>query len=115
MPKDYKKYFKDILEAIEKVQKHTALIPRDVFPSNTLILEYVNRKLGIIGEAASKIPKNILEQYPVVEWKKIIGLRNILIHDYYKTDPQIIWDIIHNDLPILEEKVKQVLKKLEAK
>ncbi len=59
------------------------------------------RNLEVIGEAVKKIPEEIRTQYPAVEWKKIGGVRDILIHEYFGIDVEIVWDIIQNKLPIL--------------
>ncbi len=67
------------------------------------------RNLEVIGEAIKNVPEDVRVRYPDVEWKRIAGLRDILIHEYFGIDTVIIWDIILNKLPFLETQVKQIL------
>ena len=68
------------------------------------------KQLEIIGEAANHLSGEIIEKYPDVEWKEIIALRNILIHEYFGVDAKIVWDIISEDLPSLKKTVEIILK-----
>ena len=110
MPKDYKVYLDDILEAIEKIHDYIDLMSFEGFCNDTKTIDAVNRNLGIIGEAANRLPDEIKYKYPDIEWHRIIGLRNIIIHDYSSVDLEIIWDIIKNKLSLLEKQVKEILK-----
>ena len=76
-------------------------------------MDAVARNLEIIGEASKRIPVEIKRQIPDIPWKKIVGLRNMLIHEYSGMDKEIIWDIIENKLDTLEASLKPfaVLKK----
>ena len=65
--------------------------------------------LEVIGEAAKTIPEAIRSQHPEVDWKKLVGLRNILIHEYFGIDAELIWDIIQNKLATLEEQIRAML------
>jgi len=68
----------------------------------------VIRNLEIIGEAVKNIPQTFKNRMPEMEWKKIIGLRDIVIHTYFGIDEEIIWDIIKNKLPQLKEKINEI-------
>ncbi len=101
----YKLYISDILDAISKIEKYTKGFSRSKFQKNTLVVDAVIKNLEVIGEASKRIPANIKSQMPVIQWKKIIGLRNILIHEYSGIDRDIIWDIIENKLPELKKQL----------
>ncbi len=109
MPRDYKVYLEDILEAIGKVREYTSGMSQATFFDDSKTVDAVVRNLEIIGEAVKNIPEDIRSRYPDVEWKKIGGLRDILIHEYFGIDVEIIWDILQVKLPILENQVKKIL------
>jgi len=67
------------------------------------------RNLEIIGEAVKNIPDEVKKGNPDVEWKKIAGLRDILIHVYFGIDVEVVWDIVKNKIPKLKEKIEEIL------
>jgi uncharacterized protein with HEPN domain len=70
----------------------------------------VVRNLEVIGEAAKKLPAETKRSHPEIEWKKIAGLRDILIHDYFGIDMDIVWDVVQNKLPPLADQVRLILE-----
>ena len=94
MPRDYRAYFRDILEAIRKIKRYTENINFEEFADNELIQDGVVRNLEIIGEAVKNIPEDVKRDNPDVEWRKIAGLRDILIHAYFGIDVEVVWDIV---------------------
>jgi uncharacterized protein with HEPN domain len=70
----------------------------------------VVRNLEVIGEAAKAVPEAIRSQHPEVDWKRITGLRDILIHQDFGVDAELIWDIIQNKLAALEEQIQAMVK-----
>lgn len=81
MSRDYKVYADDILQAIAKIRRYTLDLSFEHFVADEKIVDAVVRNLEIIGEAAGKIPDSIRTQCGSIEWKRITGLRNILIHE----------------------------------
>jgi len=75
---------------------------------NDLVIDGITRNLEIIGEAAKKIPHAIKEKYPAIEWKKIAALRDILAHEYFGVDIEILWDIVKNKIPELKNKLSKI-------
>ncbi len=70
------------------------------------------RKLSLIGEAATRVPEAVRAQAPEIPWRKIIGLRNRLMHAYPATDASAIWSVIDKDLPALQAALRDLLDKL---
>jgi len=109
MPRDYEVYLEDIRDAIDKVKTYTLGLSQDVFENDNKTIDAVVRNLEIIGEAVKMIPESIRLAHPNIEWKKIAGLRDILAHQYFGIDIDIIWDILKNKLPALEEEIIEIL------
>ena len=107
---DYSIYINDILKCIKKIKRYIKSLDFDSFILDEIIYDAVIRNLEIIGEASNKIPKSIQKNYDHIEWRKISGLRNILIHNYSGIDDDIIWDVIKKKLPVLEKQLKLILK-----
>jgi uncharacterized protein with HEPN domain len=95
----------DIWEAIEKIQRYVAGLDQDNFIKDDKTIDSVVRNLEIIGEAANRLPEDFRAQHPEIEWRKIIGLRNRIVHDYFSIDVEIVWEIIQTDLPNLKSKL----------
>ena len=108
--RDYKLHLEDILQSIKKIEKYTRGADLHKFQDDELVVDAVVRNLAIIGEAAKHIPPQIKKKLPDIEWKKLSGLRNILIHEYFGVDSQILWDIVANKIPALKEKIQNYLK-----
>ena len=106
--KQYTLYITDILSAIKKIEEYTKRIDYEKFTKNSLIEDAVLRNLEIIGEAVKKIPSDVRKKHADIEWKKIAGLRDILIHDYSGVDLRIVWNIIETKLPELKKSIKKV-------
>lgn len=110
MEKDYSIYIKDILESINYIEMYINGISQESFMNDIEKQDAVLRRLEIIGEAAARISETIRINNPVVPWKKVIGLRNIIIHNYMEVDMKIIWAIIKDDLPETKKLFEDLLK-----
>ncbi len=108
MQRDYEVYMEDILESITKIENYVKGLSYEDFSKNTLIVDAVVRNLEIIGEAVKKIPTDIKKKYPYIGWRKIAGLRDILIHEYFGINLEIVWDVVINKLPELKVSIKKV-------
>ncbi len=109
MPRDSEVYLQDILDAIDKVNGYRSGMTRDEFEADSKTVDAVLRNLEIIGEAVKGVPKSFREAHPGIEWRRIAGLRDVLIHHYYGVNMNIIWDILTNELPRLEKGVRNIL------
>ena len=110
MPRDSRVYLDDILEATRKITVYTGSLSKAAFLEDEKTLDAVVRNLEVIGEAVKKLPENLRAKHSTVEWKKIAGLRDILIHEYFGLDAEIVWDIVQNKVPALDREVRTMLR-----
>ena len=108
--KDDLVYVEDMLSAIDRINRYCKNIDKDIFSSNEMLQDAIVRNIEIIGEAASKLSEAFTKSHPDIEWRTIIAVRNRLIHAYDTIDYQIVWDAISTDIPVLENKLRQLLR-----
>lgn len=110
MRRDYKLYLQDVLSAIRKIEKYVGETSFEEFAKDDKTTDAVVRNLEIIGEATKRMPSEIKGKYSSIEWKKIAGLRDILIHAYFGVDLEIVWDVLKNKLPDLKKKIEEIIR-----
>lgn len=103
---------RDILDAITNIERYAAR-GRRAFESDELIQNWFVRHLQIIGEAARALPQDVRDREHTIPWSKIMGMRHILVHDYFAVDTDVVWDVIERDLPDLKAKIEALLQKLQ--
>ena len=101
----------DILESIQHIEKYAAQ-GRENFKNNELVQSWFVRHLQIIGEAARKLPAEFKERHPEVPWTKIIGMRHILVHQYFEIDVDLVWTLVEHHLPQLKRQIETMRKDL---
>lgn len=96
----------DILTSAEKIQRYTAEMTFEQFTLDEKTSDAVARNFEIIGEAANRLPNEFKAQYPNIDWDRIRGFRNRIVHDYFGIDYSIVWKIIESYLPELIEELE---------
>ncbi|WP_243131257.1 MULTISPECIES: DUF86 domain-containing protein [Desulfitobacterium] len=106
-------YLEDIIGCMEKIELYVGELSYEDFTKNSLVFDAVIRNLEVIGEASKSIPEETVSNYPDISWRSMIGLRNILIHEYFGVDSEIVWEIIKSDLPRTKPLIIQMLNELK--
>ena len=101
-----------MLDSCERILRYTEGLSFEQFAEESTVFDAVVRRLQVIGEAATRIPHEIRDRYQEIEWRKIVGLRNVMVHQYASVDEEILWDIVQNSLPELRDKLRRMLASL---
>jgi uncharacterized protein with HEPN domain len=107
--KQDKVYLQHILEEIDFIHNESKKLDYDTFIESELYTRAFSRSLEIIGEAVKSLSPDFKEQHNNIEWKKIAGMRDRLIHEYFRVDFEIMWDVIKNKLPEIHLLLKKLL------
>jgi uncharacterized protein with HEPN domain len=110
MSRDTRLYLEDIQTSCKKILRYIKGMEYTKFVKDDRTYDAVIRNLEIIGEAANKVPDNFQKQHSSIEWRQISALRNVVAHQYFGIQDEIIWDIIQNKIPPLLENISLILK-----
>lgn len=111
--RDVRHFLDDITESIEKINAYTGNLTEEAFLINIEKQDAINRRIEIIGEAVKNVPDEIRYIFPEVQWKRVAGLRDVVIHNYFGINPKRLWRIIKQDLPILNDQITLIKTKLK--
>jgi len=99
----------DILEAIQRIQQHASR-GRQVFDAEPLVQVWVIHHIEIIGEACRALSSELRSRHPAVPWSAIVGMRNILVHDYFGLNLEEVWAAVERDVPTLRQQIEAILE-----
>lgn len=108
MQKDARIYIEDILFSISLIEQYTCDLSYDKFEESYDAQDKIMRRLEIIAEAAKKLPEDVRAQHKDVPWKSIIGLRNIIAHNYDEVNLKEIWNIVTHHLPETKKQIEKI-------
>lgn len=110
MKKDPVIFLEHILECIEFIEDYTKNVSKEEFLKSTQIQDAVVRRLEVIGEASKNLLDEFKELYSDIPWKKILAMRNMLIHEYFAVNLNVVWKTVQENIPELKEYVAKILK-----
>ena len=105
-------YLSNIQECIAAIESYT-IDGKKAFMQNPMIQDAVIRNLEVIGEATKRLSSQTRERYSEVPWRRIAGLRDVLIHDYLRVDLEEVWGIISDYLPELKANIERIIDKMK--
>ena len=106
-------YIRHMLDEINYILNRISNMDYESFVRDETLKRAFVRSIEVIGEASKKLPEDIKAMQPKVEWRKVSGMRDRLIHDYFGVDYAIVWDVASNKLPDLREKLHDLLKLIQ--
>ncbi len=110
MKKNHKIFFEHILESIKLIEEYTKEKTKTDFLKSVSLQDMVMRRLEIIGEAVKNLTQEIKEKYNNIPWRKIAGMRDKLIHEYFGVDIEFTWGVIKKDLPLLKKNLLAIIE-----
>jgi uncharacterized protein with HEPN domain len=111
--RDYTDYIRDILISIQDVEEFTTGITFEDFLKDKKTIKAVIRSLEVLGEASKKIPDEVRNRYPSVPWKRMAGMRDKLIHEYFGVDLEIVWTVAKKELPPVKSSIEELVREIE--
>jgi uncharacterized protein with HEPN domain len=108
--KDDRLYLIHISECIGRIESYVGEMKKDEFMESSLVQDAVVRNLQVMAESTQRLSDTAKGKKPQVDWYKIAGFRNILVHDYLGVDIERIWNILQNDIPILKKVIGEMMK-----
>jgi len=105
----FRVYIQDILEAIQRIDEYLTGITFEEFSKDNKTIDAVVRNFAVIGEAAKNVPVSVKRKHPEIAWKRMSGMRDKVIHQYFGVDPHILWDTSKIDLPASKQLLKELL------
>ena len=107
-------YLEDMLKSMDRIEEYLSNLDFKKFKQTYLVVDAIIRNFEIIGEASKNIPPNIQEKYPEIPWKKMYGLRNLIAHEYFGIDYEMIWEIARKNLPQNRNDLIEIIRKEKA-
>jgi len=113
MKEEFLDYVEDVVEAMDDAMRFVEGMEYDDFVKDKKTAYAVTRAVEIIGEAVKKIPERVKKRYPKIPWKRMAGMRDKLIHEYFGVDLRRVWNTVKKDIPNLKPLFEKILKDYE--
>lgn len=113
MKRDHRLFIRDIFEAIENIEDFLGKMDFNQFNSDEKTRSAVVWKIGIIGEAAKNIPKNVKDRHKELPWREMARMRDKISHFYFGVDYKIVWEVVRKRLPEIKPIIQKILEEME--
>lgn len=108
-PREWRLRLEDILDAAGRAQRYVAGMDLATFVADDRTLDAVSRCFGIIGEAVTHVPKDVIAAHPEIPWAEMKAMRNIVVHEYFGVTNETLWKTAREDLPAIIEPLRKLL------
>jgi len=102
-------YLQHMHDATARIASYLGKTQPDEFYSDLMLQDAIVRQLQIIGEATRTLSNEFKQKHPEIPWTQIIGMHNRIIHEYFRVDLEIVWEVIHTDLPVIAKQLTMIL------
>ncbi|MBN1586564.1 MAG: DUF86 domain-containing protein [Candidatus Omnitrophica bacterium] len=108
MSRDFSFFIQNMVDACERIPRYVQGMSVEDFQKDEKTRDAVLRSLEIIGEAAKHVPEEFRNQHARIEWRKLCGLRDVVVHEYFGLDLEIVWDLIQNEVPRFQKELQDL-------
>jgi uncharacterized protein with HEPN domain len=102
----------DVLESIERIDEYVRGLTAPEFAADGRSQDAVLLRLQVVGQAVKSLPADFRASHPEVAWREIAGTRDVIVHEYFRVDLGLVWDMLHGDLPKLKADVRRILDQM---
>jgi len=107
-------YLEDMLQSMQRIEEYLGDLDFRKFKTTYMVVDAIVRNFEIIGEASKNVPIEIQEKYPEIPWRKMYGLRDLIAHEYFGMDYEMIWEIAKNNLPQNRNDLERIIEREKA-
>lgn len=114
MPREESAYLQDILVAAQGARTHVRELTFSEFTQSHLHRNAVQWELTVIGEASARVSLDTKVAHPEITWSQMTGMRNRIVHRYFRIDLDIVWSVVREDLPVLIHRIETLVRRETA-